>query len=40
MGLKSFGLIFGFRALTADSGTFRFRAQANQPPNFKAKEDR
>jgi len=23
------GAIFGFRALTADSGTFRFRAQAD-----------
>ena len=28
--MKSQGAIFGFRALTADGGTFRFRAQANQ----------
>src|ERR1044072_4918908 len=31
------GPIFGFRALTADSGTFRFRAHANQP-QIQAKE--
>src|SRR5207253_11217581 len=28
----NWGLIFGFRALTADSGTFRFRAQAHNKP--------
>src|SRR5258705_4174154 len=31
------GPIFGFRALTADGGAIRFRAQANKTPEFKRK---